>query len=145
MLQKKSTYDEVYRSFHWQIPEYYNIGVDVCDKWADERYRLALIYEDEGGLLKHPSVVMSAVIGKPDKVRTEVVKAFVVLKAGVSGSEELAREIQEFVKTRLAAHEYPREIEFVAELPMTSTGKIIRGELRKEEIRRMEGATPCSR
>ena len=49
MLQKKSTYDEVYRSFHWQIPEYYNIGVDVCDKWADERYRLALIYEDEGG------------------------------------------------------------------------------------------------
>jgi acyl-coenzyme A synthetase/AMP-(fatty) acid ligase len=399
MLQKKSTYDEVYRSFHWQIPEYYNIGVDVCDKWADERYRLALIYEDEGGrtekytfwdiknlsnrlantlrahgiargdrvgillpqcpetaiahvaiyklgaiaiplftlfgpdaleyrlgnsgakavitdganvekvlqirdrlpdlkllfvtkgkpeagaidfwaalekgasrfepvptkaddpaliiytsgttgppkgalhahrvvlghvpgaeffhnffpkkedvyfgeiailrpdlvmflnywqnpqatrdkfvrdwsltgdlgnkdedgyiwyvarkddvitssgyrigpaeiedcLLKHPAVTMSAVIGKPDKVRTEVVKAFVVLKAGVSGSEELAREIQEFVKTRLAAHEYPREIEFVAELPMTSTGKIIRGELRKEEIRRMEGATPCSR
>ena len=49
MLQKKSSYDEVYRSFRWPIPEYYNIGVDVCDKWADERYRLALIYEDESG------------------------------------------------------------------------------------------------
>jgi acetyl-CoA synthetase len=49
MLQKKSTYGEVYQSFRWRIPEYYNIGVDVCDKWADERYRLALIYEDEGG------------------------------------------------------------------------------------------------
>ena len=47
MLEKKSTYDEVYKSFRWPIPEYYNIGVDICDKWADERYRLALIYEDE--------------------------------------------------------------------------------------------------
>jgi acetyl-CoA synthetase len=94
--------------------------------------------EIEDCLLKHPAVTMSAVIGKPDPVRTEVVKAFVVLKAGVKGSEELAREIQEFVKTRLAAHEYPREIEFLSELPMTSTGKIIRGALRKEEIRKME-------
>ena len=94
--------------------------------------------EIEDCLLKHPAVTMSAVIGKPDEVRTEVVKAFVVLKAGVNGSEELAREIQEFVKTRLAAHEYPREIEFVAELPMTSTGKIIRGELRRREVEKMK-------
>jgi len=49
MLQKKSTYNEVYEGFHWNIPKFYNIGIDVCDKWADERYRLALIYEDEGG------------------------------------------------------------------------------------------------
>ena len=49
MLVKKSSYDEVYSSFRWSVPEYYNIGVDVCDKWADERYRLALIYEDEEG------------------------------------------------------------------------------------------------
>ena len=49
MLQKKSTYEEVYRSFNWSIPQYYNIGVDVCDKWADERNRLALIYENEAG------------------------------------------------------------------------------------------------
>ena len=49
MLERKSTYDEVYNSFRWPVPEYYNIGVDVCDKWAEERYRLALIYEDEEG------------------------------------------------------------------------------------------------
>jgi acetyl-CoA synthetase len=94
--------------------------------------------EIEDCLIKHPAVSMSAVIGKPDPVRTEVVKAFVVLNAGLSGSEELARDIQEFVKTRLAGHEYPREIEFLSDLPMTSTGKIMRGELRKEEIRKME-------
>ncbi|MDI6755239.1 MAG: AMP-binding protein, partial [Thermodesulfobacteriota bacterium] len=49
MLQKRNTYQEVYKSFRWPIPEYYNIGVDICDKWAGERYRLALIYEDEEG------------------------------------------------------------------------------------------------
>ncbi len=49
MLKKKNTYDEVYKSFRWQVPKKYNIGVDICDKWADERYRLALIYEDEDG------------------------------------------------------------------------------------------------
>ena len=49
MLQPANTYKEVYGAFRWQIPEYYNIGVDVCDKWAEERYRLALIYEDETG------------------------------------------------------------------------------------------------
>jgi acetyl-CoA synthetase len=49
MLKKKNTYDEVYKSFRWRVPKKYNIGVDICDKWADERYRLALIYEDEDG------------------------------------------------------------------------------------------------
>ena len=49
MLKHGKTYDEVYASFRWRVPRYLNIGVDVCDKWADERYRLALIYEDEGG------------------------------------------------------------------------------------------------
>ncbi len=90
--------------------------------------------EIEDCLLKHPAVSMAAVIGKPDPVRTEVVKAFVVLKPDVPFREGLAAEIQEFVKTHLAAHEYPREVEFINELPMTSTGKIIRGELRRREI-----------
>jgi len=90
--------------------------------------------EIEDCLIKHPAVAISAVIGNPDPVRTEVVKAFIVLKQGTPATEELAREIREFVKRRLAAHEYPREIEFVAEIPMTSTGKIIRGELRRREI-----------
>ena len=49
MLDKNRTYDEVYGGFRWRVPEYYNIGVDICDKWAEERYRLALIYEDEEG------------------------------------------------------------------------------------------------
>lgn len=49
MLKKAKTYHEVYTAFQWKVPRFYNIGVDVCDKWANERYRLALIYEDEGG------------------------------------------------------------------------------------------------
>ncbi|MFD2263522.1 acyl-CoA synthetase [Lacibacterium aquatile] len=83
--------------------------------------------EIEDCLLKHPAVAMCAVVGKPDPIRTEIVKAFVVLKPG---AQALAPELQDFVKTRLAAHEYPREVEFLDNLPMTATGKIIRRELR---------------
>ena len=49
MLKPAKTYEEVYNTFKWQIPEFYNIGIDICDKWARQRYRLALIYEDEKG------------------------------------------------------------------------------------------------
>ncbi len=90
--------------------------------------------EIEDCLLKHRVVTMAAVIGAPDPVRGEIVKAFIVLKPGVSPSALLQEEIANFVKTRLAAHEYPREIEFVPELPLTTTGKILRRELRKREI-----------
>jgi len=90
--------------------------------------------EIEDCLIKHRAVAMAAVIGSPDKVRGEVVKAFIILKEGIPATKELSAEIQEFVKTRLAAHEYPREIEFVQELPMTTTGKIKRGDLRKLEV-----------
>jgi len=75
-------------------------------------------------------VRLAGVVGKPDPVRTEIVKAYVVLKEGYAPGEALARAIQVHVKTRLAAHEYPREIAFVDALPMTTTGKIIRRELR---------------
>ncbi len=86
--------------------------------------------EIEDCLLGHPAVHLAGVVGKPDPERTEIVKAYIVLKEGHAPSEALAREIQSHVKTRLAAHEYPREIAFVDELPMTTTSKIIRRELR---------------
>ncbi len=87
--------------------------------------------EVEDCLMKHPAVALAAVVGMPDPMRTEIVKAFVVLKAGHAPSDGLAAEIQAFVKGRLAAHEYPRAVEFIEALPMTATGKIMRRELRR--------------
>jgi acetyl-CoA synthetase len=92
--------------------------------------------EVEDCLMRHPAVALAAVVGLPDPVRTEIVKAFVVLKGGVAASDTLAREIQEFVKARLAAHEYPRALAFVDDLPMTATGKIKRAELKARDIPR---------
>jgi acetyl-CoA synthetase len=94
--------------------------------------------EVEDCLLRHQAVSLSAVIGKADALRGEIVKAFIVLKEGREGSEGLKKEIMNFVKTRLAAHEYPREIEFVQEIPLTFTGKVKRNELRSLEKRRAE-------
>ncbi len=86
--------------------------------------------EIEDCLIRHPAVALAAVVGKPDPLRTEIVKAFIVLKPGVPPTPELAREIQEFVRHRLSAHEYPREVAFIDEMPMTTTGKVIRRLLR---------------
>ena len=80
--------------------------------------------------MKHPAVGLAAVVGVSDPVRTEVIKAFIVLKSDHARSAELASENQDFVKSRLATHEYPRLMEFVDTLPMTATGKIMRRELR---------------
>jgi len=85
----------------------------------------------EDCLLGHPAVRMAAVVGAPDAQRTEIVKAFVVLETGFSPGEALTRELQEHVRTRLAAHEYPRQVCYVDSLPLTTTGKIIRRELRE--------------
>ena len=86
--------------------------------------------EIEDCLMGHPAVRMAGVVGKPDPQRTEIVKAFIVLNDNFLGDDKLASEIQTFVKKQLAAHEYPREVAFVDALPMTTTGKIIRRELR---------------
>ncbi len=86
--------------------------------------------EIEDCLLKHPSVATVGVVGKPCSVRTEIVKAYVVLKPGEMPCDALVGALQDYVKERLAAYSYPREIEFVTELPMTVTGKIIRRELK---------------
>ena len=89
--------------------------------------------EIEDCLIKHPAVAMAAAVGVPDPLRTERVKAFLVLKEGHAGTPDLAKEIQDFVKTRLAAHEYPREVAFIDALPLTATGKIMRRELRARD------------
>jgi acetyl-CoA synthetase len=87
--------------------------------------------EIEDCLIRHPAVALAAVVGKPDALRTEIVKAFIVLKKGQTPSDALASEIQSFVKTRLSGHEYPREVAFIDAMPMTTTGKVIRRLLRE--------------
>src|SRR3954466_2348045 len=86
--------------------------------------------EIEDCLIKHPAVALAAVVGKPDPVRTEIVKAFIVLKPDQTPSDTLAGEVRDFVRTRLSAHEYPREVSFIKDMPMTTTGKVIRRLLR---------------
>ena len=92
--------------------------------------------EIEDCLLKHPAVVQAAAIGSPDELRGNIVKAFIVLAKGYRPSDDLKKEIQDSVRTRLAAYEYPREIEFIDEVPMTTTGKVRRVELRERELTR---------
>lgn len=87
--------------------------------------------EVEGIIMKHPTVAEVAAVGKLDQQRREIVKAFVVLKSGHKPSDGLAKEIQNLVRDRYSRHLYPREIEFVSELPKTESGKIMRRELRK--------------
>jgi len=87
--------------------------------------------EIEDCLIRHPAVALAAVVGKPDALRTEIVKAFIVLKDGTAPSDALASEIQDFVRQRLSAHEYPREVAFIDQMPMTTTGKVIRRLLRE--------------
>lgn len=97
-------------------------------------------FDVESALIEHPAVIEAAVIGKPDPERTELVKAFVVLHAGHEADAELAEALQQYVRKRLSAHAYPREIEFVAELPKTPSGKIQRFLLRNQEIAKAQTA-----
>ena len=91
-------------------------------------------FDVESALIEHPAVTEAAVVGVPDPQRTEIVKAFVVLAPAYKGGDELAEELAQHVKKRLSAHAYPREVEFVTELPKTPSGKIQRFLLRKAEV-----------
>ncbi len=89
--------------------------------------------EIEDVLLTHPAVAQVAVVGKPDQLRGEIVKAFVITKPDFEQDEALVDALKQHVKSRLAAHEYPREVEFIDALPMTTTGKVRRMELRQRD------------
>lgn len=91
-------------------------------------------FEVESALIDHKSVVEAGVIGKPDQLRGEIIKAFVVLKPGVEQSDTLKEELKEHVKKHLAGHAYPREIEFIDKLPKTRSGKIMRRILKAKEL-----------
>ncbi|MDR4889247.1 acyl--CoA ligase [Fredinandcohnia sp. QZ13] len=90
-------------------------------------------FEVEDALVKHPSVKECAVVASPDEVRGNIVKAFIVLREGVASTEELVKDLQEHVKQMTAPYKYPRKVEFVSDLPKTTSGKIRRIELRQAE------------
>jgi acetyl-CoA synthetase len=98
-------------------------------------------FEVESSLVEYPDVIEAGVIGKPDEVRGEIIKAFVVLKPGVGASEELKEKLKAHVKSHLAGHAYPREIEFIDKLPKTRSGKIMRRLLKAHELGLAEGDT----
>lgn len=98
-------------------------------------------FDVESALIEHPAVIEAAVIGKPDPERTELVKAFVVLQPQFRADAALAEELKQHVRKRLSAHAYPREVEFVDELPKTPSGKIQRFLLRNQEIAKAQAAT----
>ena len=96
-------------------------------------------FEVESALVQHPAVAEAGVIGKPDEVRGQIIKAFISLRTGFKPSEDLKKEIAEFVKKNLAAHASPREIEFCEKVPKTRSGKIMRRVLRARDQGLPEG------
>lgn len=118
----------------WMDKEGYFWFVGRADDVINTAGHLVGPFEVESALIEHPAVAEAGVIGKPDPERMEIIKAFVSLKAGYASSAALAEEIKKFVRTRLAAHAYPREIEFVDTLPKTRSGKIMRRLLKAREL-----------
>ncbi len=98
-------------------------------------------FEVESSLVEHPSVVEAGVIGKPDPERGEIIKAFIVLKPGIEGTDALKEELALHVKKHLAGHAYPREVEFIDKLPKTRSGKIMRRILKAKELGQPIGDT----
>ncbi|MBT7942643.1 MAG: AMP-binding protein [Alphaproteobacteria bacterium] len=111
------------------------------DVISSSSYRISP-FEVESTLLEHPAVMESAVVGKPDELRGEIVKAYITLASGHAPSEDLKKDIQSFVKTHTAPYKYPREIEFRESLPKTISGKIRRVDLRNEAIKEATCTAP---
>ena len=140
--RNKEKYDEYFR-----IPGWYFSGDNA---WKDEEGFFWFVgraddvintaghrvgpFEVESALVEHPAVAEAGVIGKPDKERGEIIKAFIVLANGVKANDELLEEVKEFTKRKLAAHAYPREIEIRESLPKTRSGKIMRRLLKAWEL-----------
>jgi acetyl-CoA synthetase len=99
-------------------------------------------FEVESVVCAHPQVVESAAIAVPDPIRGEVMECYVVLTSGATGSPQLAAEIQQWVKTRYAAHAYPRAVHFIEAMPKTPSGKIQRVVLKQRRIAELAGASP---
>ncbi|MBH0064378.1 AMP-binding protein [Psychrobacter sp. SZ93C1] len=137
-----------FRGYSWNekqafVDDYYLTG-DVVERHSDGSYWFSGRDDDiiitagyrvgptdvENTVLEHDAVAESAAVGVPDEVRGHTIKSYVVLKDGIAGSEQIAKEIQELVRKRLSTHAYPREVEFVTELPKTPSGKIQRFLLR---------------
>ncbi|GAA0806725.1 AMP-binding protein [Psychrobacter piscatorii] len=137
-----------FRGYSWNekqafVDDYYLTG-DVVERHSDGSYWFSGRDDDiiitagyrvgptdvENTVLEHDAVAESAAVGVPDEVRGHTIKSYVVLKEGIEGSEQIAKEIQELVRKRLSTHAYPREVEFVTELPKTPSGKIQRFLLR---------------
>ena len=137
-----------FRGYSWNekdafADDYYLTG-DVVERHSDGSYWFSGRDDDiiitagyrvgptdvENTVLEHESVAESAAVGVPDEVRGHTIKSYVVLKDGIVGTDEIAKEIQDLVRKRLSTHAYPREVEFVAELPKTPSGKIQRFLLR---------------
>jgi len=100
-------------------------------------------FEVESACVEHPAVKEAAAVASPDPRRGDIVKAFIVLAGHHDPSDELADEIKQHVRNHLSAYAYPREIEFVDDLPKTLTGKIRRVELREQERERKQADTPA--
>ncbi|SLJ84198.1 AMP-binding protein [Psychrobacter sp. DAB_AL43B] len=137
-----------FRGYSWNekqafIDDYYLTG-DVVERHSDGSYWFSGRDDDiittagyrvgptdvENTVLEHEAVAESAAVGIPDEERGHTIKSYVVLKDGIVGTDEIAREIQDLVRKRLSTHAYPREVEFVSELPKTPSGKIQRFLLR---------------
>lgn len=115
-----------YDSYFWFVGR-----ADDVIKTAGERVGP---FEVESALVAYPGVTEAGVIGKPDPIRGQIIKAFVTLNPKVKPSQVLVVKLQEFVKKYLAGHAYPKEIEFVKSLPKTRSGKIMRRMLRAKEL-----------